>query len=175
MNNQQYNDPEIVREAQDKLRSLGIIYEIDELRIPTSGTFDDVTDFAVRSFQRRYGITETGKIDSDTWERLKRESDLAVKLSGPRRSISPYPSGRNNTVNNGERSELVFITQLMLNALSLYYDFPYVPINGIFDTDTSAAVREFQLKNMMEATGILDPLTWDLLADEYNITVRDSQ
>ena len=92
-----------------------------------------------------------------------------------RMGIVPYPNTEGYTLSDGERSELVFITQLMLNALSLYYDLPYTAPNGSYDEVTMSAVREFQRANMLAETGEIDPDTWDRLAIEYNRTVNDSQ
>ncbi len=89
--------------------------------------------------------------------------------------IVPYPGTENYSVTEGERSELVFISQLMLNAVRLNYDIPQVDVNGLYDTQTADAVREYQRINFLQVTGEIDPLTWDTLAEDYNITVRDNQ
>ena len=177
MNKQNFNvnDKDIVREAQDRLRSLGRIYDIDAMRIPSSGNYDSSTLNAVREFQLRNNLSATGEIDQATWQQLTASSDNAKRIAGPRGSISPYPSNRKESVTDGESSELVFISQLMLNTLSAYYDLPRIPLNGSFDEVTSEAVRMFQRKNMLPETGEIDPLTWDLLAEEYNLAVTDPQ
>ncbi len=92
-----------------------------------------------------------------------------------RAGIRPYPSTENYSVKDGERSELVFISQLMLNAVRLNYDLPQVGVNGLYDTSTAEAVREYQRINLLPATGEIDPVTWDALAEDYNLTVNDSQ
>lgn len=92
-----------------------------------------------------------------------------------RTGIVPYPSIDNYSVKDGERSELVFISQLMLNAVRLNYDIPQVGVNGLYDAVTANAVREYQRINLLPITGDIDPLTWDTLAEDYNLTVNDSQ
>lgn len=42
-----------------------------------------------------------------------------------------------------------------------------VPLDGIFDTETQQAVREYQSTRELVETGIVDKLTWDTLFDEY--------
>ena len=75
----------------------------------------------------------------------------------------------------GEISELVMFIQIMLNALSLYYDLPHIPAGGEYDSLTSEAVRLFQKFNRLDMTGNVDSVTWDRLAEEYNLTVNDNQ
>ena len=46
-------------------------------------------------------------------------------------------------------------------------DFPLVPIDGIFESDTRDALMIFQTKNSLPATGVADKETWDALFAEY--------
>ena len=92
-----------------------------------------------------------------------------------RAGFTPYPNTENYRVTDGERSELVFISQLMLNAVRLNYDITQVGVNGLYDTQTSDAVKEYQRINLLPVTGEIDPATWDTLAEDYNLTVNDNQ
>ena len=89
--------------------------------------------------------------------------------------IRPFPESYAYELSPGERSELAFILQLMLNSLSLYYDLPRIPVNGTYDTVTELVVREFQRVNMLPVTGRVDRATWKRLAEEYNETVNNKQ
>ena len=95
--------------------------------------------------------------------------------NGKRNGIVPYPNTENYSVADGERSELVFISQLMLNAVRLNYDLPELTVSGIYDEATADSVKEYQRINLLPVTGEIDPVTWDLLADDYNLTVNDNQ
>ena len=44
---------------------------------------------------------------------------------------------------------------------------PPVPIDGIFESATEEALRAFQIKMGLEATGIADRETWDMLYASY--------
>lgn len=44
---------------------------------------------------------------------------------------------------------------------------PYVPVDGIFDTQTRVALIYFQRKNDLDPTGIADRITWELLYAQY--------
>ncbi len=45
--------------------------------------------------------------------------------------------------------------------------FPYVPVDGIFDTQTRNALIEFQEQNGLTPTGVADRTTWDMLYSQY--------
>jgi hypothetical protein len=57
-----------VRELQARLR------ELDWLFDGPTGTYDDLTERAVRGFQRKRGLPQTGETDTVTWRRLTRMS-----------------------------------------------------------------------------------------------------
>ncbi len=92
-----------------------------------------------------------------------------------RNGIVPYPSSKDYKLTLGEISELSLFIQVMLNAISLYYDIPHVPPSGEYNYETSDAVKLFQKFNNLDVTGEVDSVTWDRLAEEYNLTVNDNQ
>ena len=51
-----------------------------------------------------------------------------------------------------------------------YFDpnVPFAPIDGIFESDTQAALTAFQQKNDLPPTGVADRDTWNVLFREYN-------
>jgi len=102
-------------------------------------------------------------------------NNIAAPQTRQTEGIRPFPASDAYELSLGEQSELVFILQLMLNSLSLYYDSPRIPVNGTFDTVTELAVKEFQRVNMLPVTGRVERLTWKRLAEEYNETVNDRQ
>ena len=52
------------------LRELMINYGGDFEDIPLVGTYDTVTESAVKRFQKLHGLPETGRVDRVTWNRL---------------------------------------------------------------------------------------------------------
>ena len=59
----------LVRLVQYALGELDLIYEgVDN--VPQTGVYDDATMAAVRGFQRRHGLPETGEVDRATWDAL---------------------------------------------------------------------------------------------------------
>ncbi len=62
----------------------------------------------------------------------------------------------------------------MLNELKLFYDcYAYLPLNHKFDQAMAEAVREFQRVVGLECTGIVDKRTWNKLAEEYDLAVKE--
>ncbi|MFR0357836.1 L,D-transpeptidase family protein [Streptomyces sediminimaris] len=55
-----------VRELQARLR------QVDWLFDGPTGTYDDLTEHAVKGFQGKRGLPETGETDTVTWQRLRR-------------------------------------------------------------------------------------------------------
>ena len=102
-------------------------------------------------------------------------SGRSINLSAERKGIFPYPGQNGYFLSEGERSDLVSILQLMINALNLNYDLPHVVQSGEYDALTIKAVKLFQKMNLLEETGNVNGETWDRLAEEYNITVNDNQ
>ena len=52
-------------------------------------------------------------------------------------------------------------------------DIPFAPIDGIFESDTQAALTAFQQKNGLPPTGTADRDTWDVLFREYNKSMNE--
>lgn len=92
------------------------------------------------------------------------------------KAIYPFPDTEGYVVMRGERHSLVMIIQIMLDALSLYYDLPgpFV-VSGSYDRITENGVKAFQRASRIEENGVVDVETWNRMAEEYNITVNDNQ
>ena len=174
MSNNVY-DSGFIREVQNMLRIIGRSTGENELIIPENGILDSNTSRAIIRFKTKYGLPGDNIIDSNTFDKILEIYDSEVAASGLTASVRPYPRNKNYELSAGEVSELVYILQLMLNALSLYYDIPRLPVNGSFGAETENAVRIFQKINMLPISGRVDRATWSRLAEEYNETVNDSE
>ncbi len=65
---------------QSALGELGNIYT--ELpRIAATGSYRDGTAYAVSLLQRKYGLSETGVTDDETWMRIMRDRDTRERIS----------------------------------------------------------------------------------------------
>lgn len=137
--------------------------------VPT-GVYDSRTAEAVRQLQKIAGIPQTGLVDYTTWKIL---CDAAGQIRDQNGSTAPiYPFshiGKGQKVCAGERSDTVYIIQIMLRALT-GYDFEDIPVDGIYGEKTEEAIKEFQRMNALPPSGEVGRETWDRLADSYNIS-----
>ena len=60
-----------------------------------------------------------------------------------------------------------YLRQLSFDEPSI----PRVPIDGIFESQTEAALREFQRLRSLAITGVADQETWDRLYQDYRISL----
>lgn len=162
-----------VRALQEMLRTVSRLSGDMSVSTAVDGSFDTGTQNALRAFQRKYGLSETGEINLATWEKLRQMYTLYLLQSRVPDSITPFYDPKMRIL-PGDRSSLVMILQIMLDALRvLYDDYGEIPITGVYDEKTEQAVRLFQRANILGATGETDAVTWNRLASEYNYAVRD--
>lgn len=152
---------------QRMLRYLSFAKDEEGIRADVSGTFDSRTASAVRNYQASRGLPVTGTADLDTWNTIRDEYERETALREPV-YIRPIPNNADYSTKPAERSDIVVILQAILGALRQRYDFPPVPISGIYTPQTVEAVRIFQSANGLEPTGTADRGTWQRLSDEYN-------
>ncbi len=162
-----------VRALQEMLRTVARLSGDMAISTAVDGSFDNGTQNALRAFQRKYSLPETGEADLRTWEKLREIYTLYLLQNSVPDSITPFYNP-NMRILPGERSHLVMILQIMLDALRvLYDDYGEIPITGVYDRATEEAIRHFQRANILGATGETDAVTWNRLAAEYNYAVRD--
>ena len=148
-----------IRELQEYLRALS---DIDERcpRIGVDGTFGTETEEAVRTFQELYGSAVTGTVQREDWDRITAAHKSSAAFASP---IAPFPSPK-FVLTPASREPLVTILQVMLNDVST------VPtaVSGIYDGPTIEAIRILQTAGELPVTGLVDIVTWNLLASLYN-------
>lgn len=128
-------DPMVAR-IQERLAELNYI-DGDE----PSETFGEPVAAALRRFQRIHHMTETGEADPLTQEMLFSEQAAYYRLQ------------------QGDEGEDVESLQVRLYELGYEVE----KKNGYFGVATTRALTSFQTRNRMEATGIMDTDTADIL------------
>ncbi len=159
-----------VFEAQSYLRNIGRL-DNDISRVVPDGIFATETTDAVKSFQRKYGLEETGIINFETWELIKSKNSEAVfTVSEPVQIVRitnedlPLVKGMDNT--------LVYTLHLMLNNIAEQYDnFTPLPLQSLFDENTEREVKRWQRVISHTESGQVDKLTWNNLAQFYLLPV----
>lgn len=150
--------------------------------VSPDGSFGPQTENAVRSFQRTYGLPQTGTVDRGVWNSIQQTyynilSSLDYEF---REGVTlPYP-GRVLTV--GIEGEDVRALQEYLNFISdAYPEIPKINVDGDFGTSTEAAVAAFN--RIFELPGEptrVTAQTWRAITDIYEDlyignTVREGQ
>lgn len=134
------------------------------------GSFGPTTANAVRSFQRTYGLPETGAVDRATWDRMEQVyfgivSEIDYEFFGGR--ILPFP-GR--VLREGIEGNDVRALQEYLNYISATYtEIPRVNVDGVFGPSTAEQVRAF--KEIFELPGTTDRVNapvWNAIASVYD-------
>lgn len=138
--------------------------------LPVDGIWDSATRDALIAFQRENGLNPTGVADRETYDLLKREYDRSVALNSPPAKLDLFPRiPTGYEIKSGDTGILVETVQYILGELERVYDLPEIKRSGIYDEDTSSAVKHFQERNLISPTGNVGRETWDALAIQHNL------
>ena len=134
------------------------------------GSYGPATTNAVRSFQRTYGLAETGVVDRQTWDKIEDVyysivSQIDFEFYSGR--ILPFP-GR--VLREGIEGNDVRVLQEYLNYISnTYHEIPKVNVDGVFGPSTAEQVRQF--KEIFDIPGAPDRVNapaWNSIANIYD-------
>ncbi len=169
------NEPRRIRVLQEMLRSISRASGDASLNVAVDGSYERGTENAVRAFQRRYSLPETGTVDYSTWEKIRETYAVYENGRGEGAGINPF-LGTRTEIKAGEESGLIMILQIMLESLRVFYDgYGEISMSGVYDKATEEGIRAFQRANLLSATGVTDKETWDRLARAYNFAERERQ
>ena len=134
------------------------------------GSYGPSTANSVRSFQRTYGLAETGVVDRATWDRMEEVyyemvSQINYEFYGGR--ILPYP-GR--VLREGVEGNDVRVLQEYLNYISNSYpEIPKTNVDGIFGSGTAAQVIAFKkVFDLPSDTARVNAPIWNAIASIYD-------
>lgn len=154
-----------VRLLQFLLQYISIFYDLVE-PVTIDGVFGQITENSVKSFQRAFGIAETGVVDEETWYTLSGVYEAIVALVTPKSPEQVFV--RNLSV--GSRGDEVLLIQQYLNRIADFYgNTPNVDEDGIFGPGTRTAVESFQREYLLDVTGTVDSVTWYRIVELYNL------
>ena len=167
---QNTNESQVIRNLQTYLRQLAY-HDSGITAPPVDGVFAGTTQQAVKDFQKMHGLPETGVVNERVWDLLyaSYRSSLAANSAPERINIFPlYPS--NCEFQLGNRSFLIAALQYILQELERMYGCIGNPeITGVYDEQTANSVLRFQKQNALRTSGCVNRLTWNALADQYNM------
>lgn len=142
-------------------------------KIPdVDGIFGSRTEATVLAFQRIFGLTPDGIVGRATWYEIVRLYTAVTSLAELRSqgqqfyAISWSPP---DALQIGSSGQYVRFLQYMLEVLSRFIpEIPSVSIDGIYGAGTRAAVLAAQRRFRLPETGVVDPITWDEIYDQYS-------
>jgi len=159
---------EQVKGLQYFLAVIGAYYEsVQPLQI--TGTYDAQTEISVRSFQKLFGLPQTGVVDERTWDDIYRAyagivESIPVEEAGY--IPIPYPG---TVLQEGVTSEYVRILQEYLTFIhDTIPEIPPVRNTGYFGPLTRASVTAFQRYAGLPQNGAVGVVTWDAISGLYS-------
>lgn len=150
--------------------------EIPSVQI--DGVFGEGTRRSVTAFQRFALLPETGTVDRVTWDNLYGAYKGTVDYLKANRLIAPVAAEPFPGVilRRGDVGPSVLTFKTYLNFISRYFfDIMSLPENGVFDTRTQNAVKQFQRIFALPQTGQVNEVTWNTIADVYKVLAEGQQ
>lgn len=155
-----------IAELQQALRDIAKT-DSDILSVIPDGIFAEETEEAVKSFQRKFGLTETGIVDFELWEKIQAEKKKALFVLSEPIQVTAIKK-ENLPLVLGQTGKEVQTLNIMLNHLSeRYSNFENVGSTDEFSAKTKSEVEKWQRVIDHEATGEVDKLTWNRLSQHY--------
>ncbi|MDO0926096.1 L,D-transpeptidase family protein [Streptomyces sp. TG1A-8] len=123
-----------VRELQARLRQVAWLFD------GPTGSYDDLTERAVRGFQAKRGLPPTGELDTVTWRRLlgmtRRPGKWELYLMGGQPAAAPDPrclTGRALCISKTSRTLRWMVDGRTVSTMSVRFGTQYTPTReGVF-------------------------------------------
>ncbi|MBQ8654797.1 MAG: peptidoglycan-binding protein [Clostridia bacterium] len=148
----------LVKKVQTRLTELGY-YAGD-----VNGTYDKTTRAAVKTFQKKNGLTADGICGDETQKKLFGGSALTSSAT-PTPKPTPTPTAvptyqaPSDTVRRGDSGADARMVQQRLKDLGYYTG----KVDGKFGSGSVAALETFQKRHGLEADGVAGQATYDVL------------
>lgn len=156
-----------ILEIQRILRSLDS-YENKVSRVKPDGIYGDDTRELVSAFQEKYGLSPTGIVDYETWNLLHSIDEARQDATKIAKAVNIFPMYEKYEILPNTNDSIMNVIQYMLNEiLNDHDDFNELTINGTYDLPTQNAIKTLLKKSLNDSSPIIDALTFDTIAYEY--------
>lgn len=160
-----------VRSLQTMLRVLSE----DDRSLPTvvpDGIYGQTTMGAVTEFQRREGLPLTGITDQSTWDAIVlRYEEALIRVDQAEPIAIIMDPGQ--VFASGDQGAYIYLMQSLLIWLAQDHKGIRPPSHtGVFDSETEAALIDFQALAGLEQTGQLDKITWKHLSRHFTLNAH---
>ncbi len=134
------------------------------------GIFGQDTLNSLLSFQRTFGLAETGVVNPNVWTALYMVYRYILRLIRDTEANQQYPG---TELSRGDTGESVRLIQTYLAAISERYpSVPSLTPDGVFGGETERAVLSFQRAFGIPVTGRINAATWERIVEVYNFSQR---
>ncbi len=165
-----------VGDSGDGVRNIQYYLSYISLFVPTvqsvtlDGSFGTATENAVKSFQKTYGLEESGVVDRETFDRMEsvyQSFISSINLNFNPGRIVPYP-GR--IIGEGVDGSDVRILQEYLNYIAKTYpEIPTVTVDGAYGPATADQIRAFKSTFGIPGNSLrVNATLWDAIANIYD-------
>lgn len=156
-----------VFELQRFLRYIAQYYN-DIPTVNPDGIYGTETENAVRAFQKRFGLEETGTAEAATWDMIRSVYSTLERQNRTPHPIHVFPLEISH-MEEGDTIEEIYALQLLLRRLGKIYGNISVPdLTGKFDKKTTQSVNELKRFSNLEEDGRVTREFWNILADTYS-------
>jgi peptidoglycan hydrolase-like protein with peptidoglycan-binding domain len=136
--------------------------------VDINGIFNDQTRAAIIEFEKTMNLPQTGLIDEETYNALNSTVLSILNTSPPSSIYLPRIIFPKLELVRGQNEIFIYILEQYLNFIStLNPSIPRIIPNNIFDTQTEAAVLEFQKYYGLTPTGRVNEETWNKIVEIY--------
>lgn len=155
-----------VSNLQYYLAVIGAYYDA-VVPVEITGYFGEKTERSVKSFQKVFGLPQTGEVDRATRIDLYRAYQGIVDSVPPTyTAVALYPGV---ILREGVTDNNVRIIQEYLSFINrTYNNIPAVNATGYFGPLTKQSVMAFQRQFGIPPTGVVAGVTWDKIAEVYS-------
>lgn len=159
-----------ITELQQKLYDVSKVQKDIPPVIP-DGIFGDETEESVKAFQRKFGFSETGRVDFELWDRINEESKKALFiLSDPIQVISIKKEALPLVIGQVGK-EVQTLNRMLQHLGELYSNFALSEADDRFTDETQREVKKWQEIIGHNVSGEVDKLTWNRLAEHYLLPI----
>lgn len=169
-----FSNKEYIKQMQKYLYYLSLT-DPQIPRISADGIYGAETVKAVSAYQSKRAMPVTGMADEVTWYSIKSDYDAMME-----KCASPAPlrvfAGHGDSVGIGEKSDTVYLIQVVLRCLDTEYGFgDPIRMTGEFSSKDATAVKKLQTVHGLQETGTVDIETWNCMASDYALFLSENE
>lgn len=163
-----------IRNLQVFLRTISGVYSEIPSVIP-DGVYGNSTKEAVKAFQNRFSLNETGVTDNSTWDAILRVYREIEKDTSQPNWVRIFPEDGLKSESNSY-TPTIYVIQTMMYALSeRFSNIPPPSLNGIIDSPTIESVKAIQYASGLNPDGNITKLFWDFLSVIYETYISTNR